>query len=271
MARLAPEVANVEAMFGRSIAENDGMVRAVYGWAELVRFTGLGSTGTLEQIARHAVAVGLPRVAAHSFESLGDIALNRSDAETARAWCEEAQPLYHQIGDVLGEANCILSLGEIALHCLDYEAAQARYEEALPLFRQIGHMLGEANCIAGLGHIAGKSSQYDVAQTQYDQALPLYRQAGDVLGEANCVMSLGDLAFAKGDRASADSQYRAALTLYERIATRYSIGAAHLRLARSAADDTSRAVHVAAARAAWRSIKRDDLVAEYLDAEFGAG
>lgn len=37
-----------------------------------------------------------------------------------------------------------------------------------------------------------------------------------------------------------------------------------------ATDDATRASHLAAARAAWRSIKRDDLVAE-LNAESGEG
>jgi hypothetical protein len=41
----------------------------------------------------------------------------------------------------------------------------------------------------------------------------------------------------------------------------------HRRLARLSADQ-SRKAHVDAAREAWRSIKRDDLVAE-LDKEFG--
>jgi hypothetical protein len=42
------------------------------------------------------------------------------------------------VGDVLGEANCILSLGDIALARSDQETARARYEEALRLYRMFG-------------------------------------------------------------------------------------------------------------------------------------
>lgn len=310
VARLAPEVATVEAMFGQNIVKDDGVGDAVYGWARLMRFTGLGSTGPLEQIAVHAVASGLTPLAARSFASLGHIALDRSNHETARAHYDEALPLYRQMGAVLGEANCILRLGDIArersnhetarahyeealslfrevsdvlgeANCIeglgdiavehaDYVTARARYEEALRLFRRLGDILSEANCILWLGEIARMSLDHETARARYEEALPLYQQVGSVLGEANCIQSLGDIAFAEGDCDGAESHYRTALKLYERRAEPYSIGRTYQRLARLAVEDASRAAHVAAARAAWKSIKRDDLVAD-LDAEFGTG
>jgi hypothetical protein len=54
-----------------------------------------------------------------------------------------------------------------------------------------------------------------------------------------------------------------------RLPEPYSIGMARRRLARLASDEAARRAHVAAARAAWRSIGRDDLIEE-LDTEFGA-
>lgn len=66
----------------------------------------------------------------------------------------------------------------------------------------------------------------------YEKAQPMYRQVGSVRGEANCIRSLGDIA-----------------------------------LGRLATDPASRGPHLAAARSAWLSIDRSDLVVD-LDREF---
>ncbi|HEX4948824.1 MAG TPA: tetratricopeptide repeat protein, partial [Blastocatellia bacterium] len=146
--------------------------------------------------------------------SLGDIALARSQYEEARAHYEEALPLYRRIGDVLGEANCIQSLGDIALARSQYEEARAHYEEALPLYRRIGSVLGEANCIRSLGDIALAQLQHEEARAHYEEALPLYRRIGDVLGEANCIARLGDIALARSQHEEARANFEAALALY---------------------------------------------------------
>jgi tetratricopeptide (TPR) repeat protein len=349
VSRLAPEVANTEAMLVRSMHETYEDSRgAVYGWAQMMRFTGLGSTHPIEQVADHALAAGVVADAAaymvdlgqitqmrsdydtarsrfqqalslyqtlgvlhgeaNCIYSLGDIALRRSENEMARSRFEQALPLYQKLGEVLGEANCIKSLGDIALRrpdnemarrrfeqarslyqklgdmlgeaeCIrnlgkialkrsDHQTASNRFEEALPLYQKVGALLGEANCIRSLGDIALWRSGGNSARSRFEQALHLYQTVGDLLGEANCLRSLGEIEFARGNGPKAESQYREALALYERIPEPFSIGHTRRRLARLTVHDGSHGGHVAAARQAWCSIKRDDLVAE-LDAEFG--
>ena len=201
---------------------------------------------------------------ANCVKSLGDIALRRSDHDGARQRYEEALPLYRKVGDVLGEANCIRSLGDIALRRSDHDGARQRYEAALPLYRKVGDVLGEANCIKNLGDIALRRSDHDGARQRYEEALPLYRKVGDLLGEANCIKSLGDIDVAGREIARACRRWREALALYARIPEPYSIGHTHIRLARHAATPAEAAEHRQAARKAWQSIHRPDLIEQYL-------
>jgi tetratricopeptide (TPR) repeat protein len=204
---------------------------------------------------------------ANCIQRLGDIAIERSDHGEARRRYDEALPLFRQVGDVRGEANCIQRLGDIALQRSDYLEARRRYEEALPLYRQVGNVLGEAKCVKSLGDIALERSDHGEARRQYGEALPLFQQVGDVLGEANCIQSLGDIAHQLSDPESAAGSYAEALNLYEQIPEPYSIGQTHRRLARLAASPEDRERHLQAARSAWLSIDRPDLVKQ-LDDEF---
>lgn len=63
-------------------------------------------------------------------------------------------------------------------------------------------------------------------------------------------------------RDAACGHYENALALYSRIPDPCSVGVAHLRLAKMAPGDAERNDHLSAARAAWLSIGRLDLVEE---------
>ena len=86
------------------------------------------------------------------------------------------------------------------------------------------------------------------------------RAADDPRGQARCLEHLGDIALYRSDHEAARQAYQEALALYQRISDPYSIGLAHHSLARVTAGE-ERTAHVAAARAAWLSIDRADLLA----------
>jgi tetratricopeptide (TPR) repeat protein len=240
---------------------------SVFGDLALTRLERDGAQALYEQALPMSQQAGFVGGEAYCVKGLGDIALHRSDLDGAQALYERALPLYQQAGEVLGEANCILRLGDIALKRSDLDGAQAQYERALPLYQQAGAVVGEANCIQRLGDIAQERSDLDGAQAQYERALPLYQQVGDVLGEANCIQRLGDIALERSDHDIAQAQYERALLLYQAIPQPYSVGWALVRLALLAPAGNDRTRHWQAARQAWASIGRQDLI-ESIEAEF---
>jgi tetratricopeptide (TPR) repeat protein len=269
IARLTPEAANIEVAIQRELVASAAAtaIEAALSFGEFARFTGVGTTAVLEQAAEAAQMRGADDLTASCFFSLGSIALARSDHDTARTHYETARPLYQRVGSLLGEANCIKSQGDIALARSDHDTARTHYETARPLYQRVGDLLGEANCIRSLGDIALARSDHDTARTHYETARPLYQRVGSLLGEANCIQGLGVIALARSDHDTARTHYETALALYERIPEPYSIGWAHRRLARIAADDERRR-HIDVAKETWQNIGRDDLVAELIE-EFG--
>ncbi|MBV8279935.1 MAG: tetratricopeptide repeat protein, partial [Verrucomicrobia bacterium] len=311
IARLTPEISNLDAMILRGLDEPDpdSAIVAALGLGSFVRFAGFGGTSALEKAATLAEKKNSNQgLAADCIYALGEIALRRADYNFAQQRFEKALQLFKRVGDVEGEANCIHRLGDASLERCEHDTASRRYQQALTLFKRLGDVLGEANCIQCLGDVAVARSEHDTARQRYEQALPLFERAGDIraqasciqrlgnvcLGrsehdaarrwyeqalpllervgdirsQADCIQHLGDVALRLSDRDSARQRYGEALSLYQEISEPYLIGWARRRLARLARDDEERRGHVKAARTAWQSIGRGDLVRDLVD-EFG--
>ncbi len=217
--RLKPEMGNIEAAIRLGL-KGALWQRAVDSALQFGRFAALIGQGLPALLEAAAGSAGLRRDyirQATCIQSLGFIAMQRSDHDGARVRFEEALALYRRLGDVLGEANCIQGFGEIAMQQSDFDGAWSRFEEALALYRRIGGVLGEANCITALGKVAERRSDFDGAWSRFEEALVLYRRIREVLGEANCIHSLGKIAMQLSDFDGAWALFEEALVLYRRI------------------------------------------------------
>ena len=167
-------------------------------------------------------------------QTQGDILFRRANwlyygAEypLARQRYEEARPIYHEIGDRLGEANCIQSLGDVHLQLAEYPLARQRYEEAGPSTTRSATASAKptasaasATCTctwpstrspasatkkpgpsttrsatasakptasSSLGDVHLHLAEYPLARQRYEEARPIYHEIGARLGEANCI------------------------------------------------------------------------------------
>jgi tetratricopeptide (TPR) repeat protein len=219
VARLAPEIANLEAAVDLAIKARllPKVFAAFGGLARLMRFSGIGSTNALQRLVD---ADGPTRdqagLATRQFR-LGEIMFDRSQHDEARERFEAALGLYRKVGEVLGEASCIYCLGEITLQHSQHDEARERFEAALGLYCRVGDLLGEANCIQRLGEIALRRSKHDEARTRFEAAIGLYCKVGDVLGEASCIQRLGEIALRRSQHDEARTRFEAALGLYREI------------------------------------------------------
>ena len=218
VARLSPEVANIETMLLRCSASRLlGVDDAAVAWSRFIRASGLGSVTLLEQHAERLLAAQEFRGAGRCLVTLGDIDLVRPNPQSAWSRYERALPLLQRTHDLEGEAICVQRFGDVLFIRLNYAAAQAKYEEALILFERVQSQRGQGDCIKSLGEIALVRSNHETARQLFERALPLHEQAGWQQGKANCFSSLGDISLSASDYETALRWYLAALSIYRTV------------------------------------------------------
>jgi tetratricopeptide (TPR) repeat protein len=163
---LAREAANITTAITQTLEgkQPEQAYPAARGFIEAARFGGIDVALVTKTLISATEQAGDTQPIADAYFSAGIVAFSRSDHDGAREACQRAQPLYEQIGNVLGQANCIQRLGEIALRRSDHDGAREAYQRAQPLYEQIGSALGLANCIKSLGDIALARSDHDGAR-----------------------------------------------------------------------------------------------------------
>lgn len=150
MTRLTREQLNCRWAVAVALDECDpASVSAALGLGDFIQFSGLGGADLIERARNLARQVHDALSEAKCLQSLGNIALARSDPALARFRLEAALLIYHQIGAGLGEANCLQKIGDVAVVCGEQAEARHRYEAALPMFEKIrDRVVAEADKVA---------------------------------------------------------------------------------------------------------------------------
>jgi|GEM_PF-7050084 len=92
--------------------------------------------------------------------SLGLVARDQGDFETARLYLEKSLEIYIQLDDPRGQGVSISNLGLVARSQGDYEAARLYHEEALKIHKQLGNLLKQATDLSHLGLVAMIQEDY---------------------------------------------------------------------------------------------------------------
>jgi predicted ATPase/nucleoside phosphorylase len=219
--RLAPEVANLDAMIRRGLSSGEvtRWIETAIALSNFAVHSGYVSLSPLEAALEAARQAKEHECEAKCLEELGRIAQARSDVEKAKSLLEEALVLSRRVNYVQGEAECLWNLGVIALVRAQHDRAKEHFEAAIPLFRRTRDVLGEANCVRGLGDIKFQRAEHKKAKDHYTAAVTLYHRANDALGEANCIHALGDISFWRDDVDEASARHEEALKIFRRIGT----------------------------------------------------
>jgi eukaryotic-like serine/threonine-protein kinase len=177
-----------------------------------------------ETAIRKASASGATLVAARArviqcraYASLGQ-------AELSKAAGAEARRLYHQGGDLSGEAQALHAMAEVPIDQGDLQQAKQLYTEALDLARQVGDKRSAARELGNIGLIFVQEGDFATGEKMYASALENFREVGDRWNMAVVIGNTGDIRHAEGRLGEALAEYRDALTLAREVGQRSSEG-----------------------------------------------
>lgn len=162
-------------------------------------------------------------------------------------------------------ADSLIRQSRIAYFQDNYDHALSLSNEALTLYQSLNDPHGEANCLWSLGDIARRQGEYEKATPLLEQSLAIAKQIGYRGREADCLLSLGNIARMQGQYKLAKNLLDEACALYQYINSKVDIGWARYSLwLLSKAQNQTSSFDFEAAKEAWQSIGREDLIEQML-------
>lgn len=92
--------------------------------------------------------------------------------------------MFHEMGHLAGEAECLIRLGDVERGICGYGHAARNLERALAIFREIGDPVMQADALNGLGDVHFQMGAPDQARIYHAASLQLVNQTGTTREQA---------------------------------------------------------------------------------------
>lgn len=225
--RLRAENQNMRAVLAWSLEgdEHEYGLRIVgsllYHWY----YNGLGPENShFMNLAMELSQAASPKLRAPVLLTAGFLAYGRSDLEKSRTYLEEAQQIYMELGDDLGQAHALMHLSVTSLdetENLDKDLELAL--QALDIFFKIEDEPGIAQAKNVLGEITRVQGNYKAAKKYYQESLSLSQETGEDLRQAIQYINLAFIAYHEGDFAEANQLNKQGLALFAELDSYYGM------------------------------------------------
>jgi tetratricopeptide (TPR) repeat protein len=174
--------------------------------------------------------------ASGQIRSLGLLALQRDEPETAQAHFREALVMATAAGYVLGQALSRMGLADLARDSAALPQAEELYEQALEEAKQSGHRALAATLHGSLGCVHHRLENYEAACTDFELALEVWDDLARLPELADTCKRLGDVYFRLDeDDAKTELTYERARATYESLGDEAGMGSACTGLGKVAA------------------------------------
>jgi predicted ATPase/class 3 adenylate cyclase len=176
--------------------------RALRTRGSLVRYQVDGGLAQARSLYEESLAIwrdlGDRQEIANGFYTLGRLALDEEDLETASSLIEESLARLTELGNQRGISVALNGLGIIAMHRGDYERARSLYEQVTAIRRELGDRSLLSWSIFGLGWVAVRQGDWSAARAHYLESLAIQNELGIRAGLPTWFDALARIAAAEG-------------------------------------------------------------------------
>ncbi len=148
---------------------------------------------------------------------LGYFLYYRDQAQTGRAYLQEAVDILRESGDMWGLGWALHLFSYVNHDDGDVKTAFAMAEKGMAAFRESGDRYGVAICVDDLGRYNARQGNYLEARVYLEEALNVFREFGCKVFACVALNALGDVARTMDDYEKAEALYRESISMRQEI------------------------------------------------------